>query len=86
MIYSFNEGKIYSRQKREMTLLLLLNWEIYPEGIYEMLKKFQSYKVKEIVVTENGIAFPDKLENGVVNDQARIDFYKAYLGRCRSQE
>jgi beta-glucosidase len=72
----------YIPAKKRDVPITAMSWEIYPEGIYEMLKKFQSYKeIKEIIVTENGVAFPDKLENGVVNDQERIDFYKAYLGQ-----
>lgn len=59
-----------------------MGWEVYPEGIYNLLRKFGSYQgVKKIIVTENGAAFPDELAQGVVNDQARIDFFKGYLGQ-----
>lgn len=57
-----------------------MGWEIYPAGIYEMLKKWGTYPgVKKIYVTENGSAWPDKVENGVVNDEKRINFFKGYL-------
>jgi len=73
------KAKYIPAKKRDVPITAM-NWEIYPQGIYEMLKKFSSYKeIKEIIVTENGVAFPDKVDNGVVNDGARIDFFKAYL-------
>ncbi|MBX7243271.1 MAG: beta-glucosidase [Bacteroidia bacterium] len=57
-----------------------MGWEVYPDGIYQLLKKFASYKgVKKIIVTENGAAFPDAVEASAVNDEKRIAFYKSYL-------
>ncbi len=57
-----------------------MGWEIYPEGIFKMLKKFSSYDgVKKIYITENGAAFPDVLSNGKVNDKKRIIFFEDYL-------
>jgi beta-glucosidase len=57
-----------------------MGWEVYPAGIYEMLKKWANYKgIDKIIVTENGSAWPDKVENGVINDQKRIEFFKSYL-------
>jgi beta-glucosidase len=56
-----------------------MGWEVYPEGIYEIIKQFAKYPVKEIIVTENGAAFPDYLVNGRINDPQRINFYKRYL-------
>ncbi|PCJ86363.1 MAG: beta-glucosidase [Flavobacteriales bacterium] len=57
-----------------------MEWEVYPEGIYEQLKKFAAYDgVKKIIVTENGSAFPDKLEDNRVHDEKRVNFYKDYL-------
>ena len=32
-----------------------------------------------ILITENGCAVPDKVENGRVHDQRRIDFYQSYM-------
>jgi beta-glucosidase len=55
-------------------------WEIYPPGIYHILKKFDRYeKIKKIIITENGVAFPDKVINGMVNDHARTKFFQDYL-------
>jgi beta-glucosidase/6-phospho-beta-glucosidase/beta-galactosidase len=37
----------------------------------------------EVYVTENGVAVDDKLVDGKVNDQERIDFLAAYLAEVR---
>lgn len=59
-----------------------LDWEIYPEGIYRVLKRFANYKgVKKLIVTENGAAFNDKVENEHVDDPYRIRFYEQYLAQ-----
>ena len=59
-----------------------MGWEIYPEGIYEMLKVFSKYKgIPKIIITENGAAFPDNVEGNKIHDSDRIQFIKDYLGQ-----
>jgi beta-glucosidase len=59
-----------------------MNWEVYPESIYKMLVSFGKYKkFKEIIVTENGVAFPDVLLDGKIHDSKRISFLEQYLGQ-----
>ena len=54
--------------------------EIYPEGLYQILRKFNKYKgVKNLIVTENGTCVPDQLENGQVHDPERIRYFKDHL-------
>jgi len=54
--------------------------EIYPEGLYHILKKYSSYKgIHNLIVTENGTCIPDKLENGRIHDTGRIDYFKNHL-------
>jgi beta-glucosidase len=54
--------------------------EIYPEGLYHILKKYSSYKgIRNLIVTENGTCVSDKLENGRVHDRGRIDYFKNHL-------
>lgn len=59
-----------------------MGWEVYPEGIYEVIAKVAAYKgVKKIIVTENGAAFPDVVIDGQVHDHQRIDFFNKYLNQ-----
>ncbi len=57
-----------------------MNWEVYPEGIYKILKQFAAYpNIKKIIVTENGAAFPDELIENGVKDPKRTKFLQDYL-------
>lgn len=59
-----------------------MEWEVYPEGIYEVINQLAAYKgVKKIYVTENGAAFQDKVEDGKVHDAKRVQFFKDYLAQ-----
>lgn len=52
-----------------------MKWEVYPQAIYEMIKKFNQYpQIKKLLITENGAAFPDELINNEVNDAERKQF------------
>jgi beta-glucosidase len=54
--------------------------EIYPEGLYQILKKYSSYKgIRNLIVTENGTCVPDKLENGRIHDKDRIAYFQNHL-------
>lgn len=57
-----------------------MNWEVYPEGMYRIIKQFAAYKsIKAIYITENGVAFKDEMMGGEIHDTARIQFFKEYL-------
>lgn len=76
----FVKAKLVSAKKRKMPRTAM-NWEIYPEAIYQVLKRLSTYdKIPPLIVTENGVAFEDKLEpNGQVYDENRIDFLKEHI-------
>lgn len=57
-----------------------MGWEVYPEGIYKLIKKFAAYQnMPQIVITENGCAFKDEIVNGEIHDAKRTQFIKDYL-------
>jgi len=59
-----------------------MGWEVYPPAIYEILKKFNKYTgLKKIYITENGVAFPDEVKDGRVDDPKRIKFLQDYLAQ-----
>ena len=61
-----------------------MGWEVYPEGIYNIIKQFASYSnCPPIIITENGAAFSDTVEGNAVHDHQRVAFYKAYLEQVR---
>lgn len=58
----------------------VMNFEVYPEGIYKVLKQFGQYSgIKKIIITENGVCYKDSLVEGKVHDVERIQFFKDYL-------
>jgi beta-glucosidase len=61
-------------------------WEIYPEGMYEILMRIQQdYQPKaEIMVTENGVPVPDGIDfDGRVRDERRIRYLKNHLAQVQ---
>jgi beta-glucosidase len=72
-------AKIIPADKRKV-YYTAMDWEVYPEAIYEMIHKYDSYSgVKKIIITENGASFPDELIDGIVDDAQRSHFIKSYL-------
>ncbi len=75
------KAKLIPANKRKVYHTQLL-WEVYPEGIYEMIKKYAAYKnVKKIIITENGASFPDEVLDGQVQDKNRTNYLKAYIAQ-----
>jgi beta-glucosidase len=75
----FMQARIVKASARNVERTLM-NWEVYPPSIYHSLKQISRYpNIKEIIVTENGAAFPDKVENGAVHDVQRTEYLKNYL-------
>lgn len=56
-------------------------WEIYPEGIYDLLLYLQrEYDGIKIMITENGAAFKDDIDkDGKVNDDERISYLNNHI-------
>lgn len=55
--------------------------EIYPEGIYEILKRLHDeYAIPRLYITENGADFIDEIsEDGAVRDSRRIKYIHEHL-------
>jgi beta-glucosidase len=57
-----------------------MGWEVWPQSIYHILHKYNQYpQIKKIYLTESGAAFPDTVENGVVDDKLRVAYLQEYL-------
>ena len=57
-----------------------MGWEIYPQGLTELLLALhREYRLPPVYITENGMAAADKLVDGKVGDQARIDYVRLHL-------
>lgn len=57
-----------------------IGWEIYPQAFTHLLTSLDNtYSLPPIYITENGAAMADKLIDGAVDDQDRVDYYQAHL-------
>ncbi len=57
------------------------NLNICPEALLELLTQLKAtYKVKEIVITENGAAFQDQVnEQGLIEDDKRVSYLQQHI-------
>ncbi len=56
-----------------------MGWEIYPQGLYDTLKRYYELFEIPLYITENGIACKDEIEGDAVNDECRIDYLKKHF-------
>ncbi|WP_018247646.1 GH1 family beta-glucosidase [Orenia marismortui] len=70
--------------KPEDSKYTAMDWEIYPDGLYDLLIKVnREYTQKPLYITENGAAFDDEIsEDGRVHDQERINYLKSHFQRA----
>lgn len=57
-----------------------MGWEVNADSFYNIIRRFWKYgSVKQIIVTENGAAYNDKLKNSSINDTERIEYFKQHM-------
>lgn len=75
------QAKIIKADKRKVERTVM-NWEVYPESIYHVLKRFNAYEnIRELIVTENGAAFTDVVTDNKIHDQKRTKFLQEYIAQ-----
>ncbi len=60
-------------------------WEIYPQGLYDLLQRLnRDYHHPNLVVSENGVPEPDEISaDGKVHDPQRIRYLEAHIAQVR---
>lgn len=57
-----------------------MSWEIYPDGLRDLLLDLhRNYELPPLMVTENGAACADLIENGAVWDDQRCRYFDLHL-------
>lgn len=75
------QAKIINAASRPVDTTLM-KWEVYPESIYLMLKQYSRYiNMPPILITENGAAFTDTLQDSQVIDEERTRYLQQYLAQ-----
>ena len=73
-------AKDVSPLRRGVPTITEMGWEVYPESMYRVIRQFSQYEsIKKIYITESGAAFYDTVQNGIVNDTARVEYHQNYL-------
>ncbi|TDQ77309.1 GH1 family beta-glucosidase [Sphingobacterium yanglingense] len=75
----FLQAKIVSAKKRKVEQTAM-NWEVYPESMFHILKKFDAYpNIPPLIITENGAAFEDSVMEGKVDDPKRVQYIREVI-------
>lgn len=73
------EHGIFRVVKNENLSLTKFGWAIDAQGLaYSLIQLYERYNLP-LMITENGLSYPDELLNGTVEDDYRIDYIKAHL-------
>ncbi len=57
-----------------------MGWEVHPESMYHLLKRIEKeYTTLPLYITENGAAYEDRVMDGQVNDENRVEFLKSHF-------
>ncbi|WP_290612000.1 GH1 family beta-glucosidase [Arsukibacterium sp. UBA3155] len=57
-----------------------MGWEIYPQGLTEVLLDMNTrYSLPPVYITENGAAMPDALQQGKIEDSERVAYFQQHL-------
>jgi beta-glucosidase len=81
-VVEYDENELYNlktvKPEGEYTEM---NWEVYPDGLTELLKRLdQEYTKAPIFITENGAAYDDQIaEDGRVHDTKRVKYLKEHF-------
>jgi beta-glucosidase len=69
------------REKRlEGASRTAMDWEIYPEGLFDILLRLkEEYGVKDLFIAENGAAFTDKVVEGKIDDNDRVEYLRGHF-------
>ena len=82
-VFIEEEAGIYKLANLEELIKTEWGWNICAEGLkVAVMDMYQRYQLP-IMITENGIGARDTLEDGVVNDEYRIDYLEKHLSQVK---
>ena len=57
-----------------------MGWEVYPQGLTDLLTRLhRDYTLPPVYITENGAAFKDALQDGLVRDADRTHYLQTHI-------
>ncbi|WP_405001365.1 GH1 family beta-glucosidase [Geochorda subterranea] len=81
VVHAPGTGLLHTRVIRQPGPHTAMGWEIYPEGLFELLLWIhQAYGSPVLYITENGAAFEDRPDpSGTVRDTDRLDYLRQHF-------
>ena len=75
------ESPFFMKHQKKGCDVTKMDWEIYPEGLYDVLKDVKDkYGNVRIIITENGAAFDDEISpEGEINDEKRKKYIVEHI-------
>jgi beta-glucosidase len=62
-----------------------MGWEVYPQGLTNLLLRLhRDYRLPPILITENGAAFKDQLQDGQVHDEQRQRYIQSHIAAVQA--
>ncbi|WKN42633.1 GH1 family beta-glucosidase [Tunicatimonas pelagia] len=84
--YSWSMPYIFARQispQKRAVPTTLMGWEVYADSMYHILTNFyRRYRLKKIIITENGAAFADSVKEGKIDDYERERYLSSHIHAC----
>lgn len=74
---------LYRAEKNPNLPTNAFGWEIDPVGLRTTLRRLWDRYRLPLIITENGIGAFEKLEDGQVHDDYRIDYYRRHIEQLR---
>lgn len=78
----FKSSQFYVVQNKCLEETEWMHFGIDPEGIYIGLRQLYDRYALPMIITENGMAYSDKAEDGSIHDAYRIDYLKKHIDKC----
>ncbi len=79
-VYRANSNGWFSDVPPTAPPLTDMGWEIYPQGLTEILLDINKrYTLPPVYITENGAAMPDTLQQGQIEDNERVAYFQQHL-------
>jgi beta-glucosidase len=80
LVAADDESVIGTREVEQAAERTAMDWPVVPAALTELLLRIKrDYGDVPLLITENGAAFPDRLDDGVVDDERRIEYLRSHI-------
>ncbi len=77
------ESEVYVGAANKNMTQTEFGWEIDPDGLRATMREIYTRYRLPLIITENGVAASEKLEDGKIHDQYRIDYLRRHIEQLK---